>query len=67
MRAHVIRVTGSAPAVRFVVLAPDSGQALAAVIPGLGLCDIAEVTGEVLPSSDAVSFTLEPSRPVRLP
>ncbi len=65
LRAHVIRVTGAA-AERFAVLAADSGQALAAVVAGLGPCDIAEVTGETLDPATAARLPLEPGRPLRL-
>ncbi len=65
LRGHVIHVTGASPG-RFAVLATDPGTALAAVITGLGQCDIAEVTSEVLAPEVVAVLRLEPGRPLRL-
>lgn len=68
MRAFVIRVTGpdGSPAGRFAVLTDDSGAAMAAVIVGLGLSQLAEVTDEILDPAVTAGLGLEPGRPQRL-
>lgn len=70
LRAYVIRVSashGTTSAVsRLAVLAPGSGEAMAAVLAGLNLCDVAELTDEVLAPSEAMRLGLQPGQPLRL-
>lgn len=67
VRTYVIRVSSPNKApTRFAVLAPSSGQAMAAMVADLGLSDIAEITGEVLNSNVAARLGLTPGRPLRL-
>lgn len=71
MQAHIIRVYSYSealpPAFRFAVLAADTREAMAAVIRKLDLCDMAEVTHDVLDPIVADQIGLKPGEPHRLP
>lgn len=71
MQAHIIRVhsfsEAQPPTFRFAVLATDTREAMAAVISKLDLCDMAEVTHDVLDPAIAEQIGLQPGQPHRLP
>lgn len=71
MQAHIIRVYSLSelhqPTFSLAVLAHSTHEAMVAVVRQLALCDVAEVTYEVLDPASAERIGLLPGCPHRLP